>query len=62
MAKRAELMSSISQVVFARSLYITAEEPKFFRISNTVVVCLKELGQLDSSTELVHLVRERSEN
>ncbi|HYB59412.1 MAG TPA: transcriptional regulator [Candidatus Acidoferrales bacterium] len=62
MAKRAELMSSISQVVFARSLYITAEEPKFFRISNTVVVCLEELEQLDSSTELVHLVRERSEN
>jgi predicted transcriptional regulator len=55
-------MSSISQVVFARSLYITAEEPKFFRISNTVVVCLEELEQLDSSTELVHLVRERSEN
>jgi putative transcriptional regulator len=62
MAKRAELMSSISRVVFARSLYITTEEPKFFRISNTVVVCLEELEQLDSSAELVHLVRERSEN
>lgn len=62
MAKRAELMSSISRVVFARSLYITDEEPKFFRISNTVIVCLEELEQLDSSTELVDLVRERSED
>jgi predicted transcriptional regulator len=61
MAKRAELMSSISRVVSAHSLYITDEEPKSLRIFDTVIVCLQELKDLDSSTELVHLVRERSE-
>jgi putative transcriptional regulator len=61
MAKRAELMSSISRVVSAHSLYITDEEPKCLRIFDTVVVRLQELEDLDSSTELVHLVRERSE-
>jgi len=61
MAKRAELMSSISRVVSAHSLYITDEEPKCSRIFDTVIVRLQELEDLDSSTELVHLVRERSE-
>ena len=61
MAKRAELMSSISRVVSAHSLYITDEEPKSLRIFDTVIVRLQELKDLDSSTELVHLVRERSE-
>jgi putative transcriptional regulator len=61
MAKRAELMSSISRVVSAHSLYITEEEPKCPRIFDTVIVHLQELEDLDSSTELVHLVRERSE-
>jgi putative transcriptional regulator len=61
MAKRAELMSSISRVVSAYSIYITDEEPKCLRIFDTVVVRLQELRDLESSTELVHLVRERSE-
>ncbi|MGZ4922496.1 MAG: transcriptional regulator [Halobacteriota archaeon] len=60
MAKRAELMSSISRVVSAHSVYITDEEPKCPRIYDTVIVCMQELQDLDNSTELVHLVRERS--
>jgi len=61
MAKRAELMSSIARVVSAHSLYITDDEPKCFRILHTVIVRLQELEDLDNSTELMHLVRERSE-
>jgi len=61
MAKRAELMSSIARVVSAHSLYITDDEPKCFRILHTVIVRLQELEDLDSSAELMHLVRERSE-
>jgi putative transcriptional regulator len=61
MAKRAELMSSISRVVSAHSIYLTDEEPKCLRIFDTVIVRLQELEDLESSTELVHLVRERSE-
>jgi putative transcriptional regulator len=59
--KRAELMSSISRVVCAHSLYITDEAPKCFRICDTVIMRLQELEDLESSTELVHLVREQSD-
>jgi putative transcriptional regulator len=62
MEKRAELMSSISRVVSAHSLYITDEEPKCPRICDTVIVRMQELQDLDNSSELVHLVRERSED
>ncbi len=59
--KRAELMSSISRVISTRSLYITSDEPKCFKIFDTVVVLLRELEDLDNSNELLDLVKERAE-
>ncbi len=59
--KRAELMSSISRVISTRSLYITSDEPKCFKIFDTVVILLQELEDLDSSNELLDLVKERAE-
>ncbi|MGZ4901338.1 MAG: transcriptional regulator [Halobacteriota archaeon] len=59
--KRAELMSSISRVVSTHSLYITSEQPKRFKIFDTVVILLQELEDLDSPKELLDLVKERAE-
>jgi len=59
--KRAELMSSISRVVSTHSLYITSEQPKCFKIFDTVVILLQELEDLDSPKELLDLVKERAE-
>jgi len=61
MTKRAELMSSISRVVSAHSLYIADEEPKHLRIFDTVIIRFKELEDLNSPRELLHLVKERSQ-
>lgn len=59
MIKRADLMSSISNVIHTHSVYIIKGPSKSQTVENTVLIEEKELGKITDSGEFVSLIEER---
>ncbi len=59
MIKRAKLMSSMSHVIQANSIFIVEGESRSKKVDDTILIQLDELAEFDSAKELLGLIKER---